>query len=91
MRYLSDQFVLYTTPANHTGVGTQSLLEVSDLPISGLAQLRLSSESDALTEVRVRLPRALAATAAAIVDLETRCVQLPKPCPDPPARTTRSP
>lgn len=80
LRYLSDQFVLYTTPANRTGLGTESLLEVADLPISGLTQLRLSSEGDALTEIRVRLPRGLAAADAAIIDLETRCVQQPKPC-----------
>ncbi len=87
VRYLSDQFVLYTTPANHSGLGTESLFQASDLPISGLTLLRLASDTDALTELRVRLPRALAATTAAIIDLETRCVQQPKPCTAAPVGT----
>lgn len=80
VRYLSDRFVSYTTPANQTGLGTESLFEPSNLPVTGLTFLSLDTVASALTEVRIRLPSGMAATTAAIMDLETGCVQLPKAC-----------
>jgi len=79
LSYLSDRFVEYTTPANRTGVGTDGLLQASDLPIRGLSILTLSGQAD-LTELRVRLPANLNAVAAAVMQLETACVQLPQGC-----------
>jgi hypothetical protein len=82
LRYLTDHFVEYATPANRTGLGTDGLLEMSDLPIRGLTFLNLQTEANALTEVRVRLPAALNAAAQAIVQLETACLQLKQGCRD---------
>jgi hypothetical protein len=80
VRYLSDRLVEYTTAPNRTGLGTAGLLEMSNLPIRGLTMLNLEDEVNALTEVRVRLPPALSPVAAAIVKLETTCVQLQRGC-----------
>jgi hypothetical protein len=80
LTYLSDRLVQYTTPPNRAGLGTAGMLEVSDLPVRGLTILTLESEANALTEVRVRLPAGLNAVAAAIVQLETTCVQLARGC-----------
>lgn len=92
LSYLSDRFVEYTTPANHTGLGTDGLLQPSDLPISGLSILTpetpVTQEApatqeapvDSLTEVRVRLSAGLNAVSAAIMQLETACVQLQRGC-----------
>ena len=56
LQYLSDRFVEYTTPPNHTGLGTDSMFEASNLPIRGLTILNLADEANSLIEVRVRLP-----------------------------------
>jgi hypothetical protein len=80
LRYLSDRFVEYTTPAHHAGIGTEGLLETSDLPITGLTILNVQAEADSITEVRVRLPGSLNPLAEAIVQLETACVQLRRGC-----------
>jgi hypothetical protein len=80
LRYLSDRFAEYTTPPNRTGLGTDGLLEMSDLPVRGLTLLNLATEVNTLTEVRVRLPAGLNPVADAIVQLETACVQLPRGC-----------
>ncbi len=78
--YLSDQFVEYTTPANRAGLGTDGLLEISDLPVTGLTILNPEAEVNTLTEVRVRLPARLSVVAEAIVELESACVQRPRGC-----------
>jgi hypothetical protein len=78
--YLSDRLVRYTTPANRAGLGSAGMLEVSELPVRGLAILNLGSEANSLTEVRVRLPAGLSAVAEAVVQLETTCVQLARGC-----------
>lgn len=83
LTYLSDQFVEYTTPANHTGLGTDGLLEMSDLPIRGLTLLNPQAQVNTLTEVRVRLPPGLSAVAETIVQLQTACVQRPRGCRGP--------
>jgi hypothetical protein len=80
LRYLSDRFVEYTTPPNRTGLGTDGLLEMSDLPVRGLTLLNLAVEANTLTEVRVRLPVGLNPVADSIVQLETACVQLSRGC-----------
>jgi hypothetical protein len=80
LRYLSDRFVEYTTPANHTGLGTDGLMEVSNLPVRGLTILNLEADVNSLTEVRVRLPASLSSVAEVIMQLETTCIQLPGRC-----------
>jgi len=83
LNYLSDRFVEYTTPPNRTGVATDGLLQTSNLPVRGLSILTLSGQAgqaDSLTEIRVRLPTALNAVAAAVMQLETACVQLRRGC-----------
>ncbi len=80
LTYLSDRLVQYATPPNRAGLGTAGMLEVSDLPVRGLAILNLESEANSLIEVRVRLPPALNAVTEAVVQLETTCVQLPRGC-----------
>jgi hypothetical protein len=80
VQYLSDRFVQFTTPANRTGLGTGGMLETSDLAIRGLIILNLEDETNSLTEVRVRLPGGLNSVAAAIVQLETTCIQLRGRC-----------
>jgi hypothetical protein len=80
LRYLSDRFVGYTTPPNRTGLGTDGMFEMSNLPVKGLIILNLESEVNSLTEVRVRLPAGLNSVAEAIVQLETACVQLQRGC-----------
>jgi hypothetical protein len=80
LSYLSDRLVEYSTPANRTGLGTEGLLETANLPVRGLTVLNPESETNALTEVRVRLPAALNAEAEAIVRLETTCLQLKQGC-----------
>jgi hypothetical protein len=80
LRYLSDRFVEYVTPADHTGLGTDGLFEVSNLPVRGLTILNLDADVNSLIEFRLRLPAALNSLAEAIVQLETTCVQLPRGC-----------
>ena len=80
LRYLSDRFVEYTTPPNRTGLGTDGMFEMSNLPVRGLTILNLETEVNSLTEVRVRLPAGLNSVAEAIVQLETACVQLQRGC-----------
>jgi hypothetical protein len=80
LRYLSDRFVEYTTPANRTGFGTDGLIKMSNLPIRGLTILNLDAEVNSLIEVRVKLPASFNAVAAAIVQLETACLQLQRGC-----------
>jgi hypothetical protein len=80
LRYLSDRFVEYTTPPNRTGLGTDGMLEMSNLPVRGLTILNLEAEVNSLTEIRVRLPAALHSVAEAIVQLETACLQLQRGC-----------
>jgi hypothetical protein len=81
LQYLSDRLVQFTTPGNHEGLGTQSMLESSSLPIRGLAILSLEDETKALTEVRVRMPAVQNAVAEGILRLEAACVQLSRGCP----------
>jgi hypothetical protein len=76
LRYLSDRFVEYTTPANNTGLGTDGLMEMSNLPVRGLTILNLEAEVNSLTEVRVRLPANLSSVAEVIMQLETTCIQV---------------
>jgi hypothetical protein len=78
--YLSDRLAEYTTPANRSGLGTDSLLEPSDLPIQGLTLLNPDVIADALTELRIRLPPPLIAVENAVIELETRCLQLRQGC-----------
>lgn len=80
LTYLSDRLVQYTTPSNRAGVGTAGVLEVSDLPVKGLAILNLQAETNALIEVRIRLAPGMNGVAGAVVQLETTCVQLPRGC-----------
>ncbi len=78
--YLSDRLAEYTTAANRPGLGTDSLLEVSDLPIHGLTMLNPEVVADALTEFRIRLAQPQGALEDAIIELETRCLQLRQGC-----------
>jgi hypothetical protein len=80
LEYLSDRFVEYTTPANSTGLGTDGMLEMSELPVMGLTIVNLAADVNTLIEVRVRLPAGLMPVKQAIVQLETVCVQLPRGC-----------
>jgi hypothetical protein len=80
LKYLSDRFAEYTTPPNRTGLGTDGMFEMSNLPIRGLTILNLETEANSLTEVRVRLPAGLNSVAEAILQLETACVQLQRGC-----------
>ena len=80
LRYLTDRFVEYTTPANRTGLGTDGLFDMSNLPVRGLTILNLEAEANGLTEVRVRLPAGLNSVAETIVQLETACLQLQRGC-----------
>ena len=80
--YLSDRLAEYTTAAGKSGLGTDSLLEPSDLPIRGLTLLNPEVVADALTEFRIRLPPALNSVENAIIELETRCLQLRQGCRD---------
>ena len=80
LQYLSDRFVEYTTPANRTGLGTDGMLDMSNLPIRGLTILNLVDDANSLIEVRVRLPPNLSSLAEPILTVETLCIQLPKGC-----------
>jgi hypothetical protein len=80
LQYLSDRLVEFVTPPNHTGLGTEGLFEMSDLPVRGLITLNLQDEVNSLTELRVRLPAGLNSVAAAIMQLETTCLQLRGRC-----------
>jgi hypothetical protein len=80
LQYLSDRFVQYSTPANSQGLGTEGMLDMSDLPIRGLTILNLQAEMVSLTEVRVRLPPGLNSVQEMIMQLETGCVQLRGGC-----------
>jgi hypothetical protein len=80
LQYLSDRFVEYTTPANRPGLGTDGMLDVSNLPIRGLTILNLLDNANSLIEVRVRLPPNLSLLAEPILTVETSCIQLPKGC-----------
>jgi hypothetical protein len=80
INYLSDRFVAYTTPANHTGLGTDGMFEMSDLPVRGLTILNLQAEANNLSEFRLRLPSGLNGVAETILQLEATCVQLPRGC-----------
>lgn len=78
--YLTDRLIDYTTPANRAGLGTDSLLDTSHLPVRGLTVFNPETEVNALTEIRVRLPAALNDLQDAIVRLETVCLQLKQGC-----------
>jgi hypothetical protein len=80
VQYLSDRFVQFTTPPNRSGLGTDGMLATSDMAVRGLIILNLEDQTDSLTEVRVRLPGSLNSIAAAIVQLETICIQLHGRC-----------
>ena len=80
LQYLSDRLLAYTTPARHTGLGTDSMFESSDLPIRGVTIFNPNGEIKSMTELRVRLPEAQRALGDAILDLETRCFQLQQGC-----------
>lgn len=80
LQYLSDRFVEYTTPANREGLGTDGMLDMSNLPVRGLTILNLVAEANSLIEVRVRLPPNLNSLTEPILTVETSCVQLPKGC-----------
>jgi hypothetical protein len=82
LQYLSDRFIRYTTPAHRNGLGTESLLEPSNLPIRGLTILNPERDTHSLTEVRIRLPTGLNPVAEVIVQLETACLQLQRGCRD---------
>lgn len=80
LRYLSDRFVLYSTPASIAGLGTDALLEPASLPVRGMAILNPDADTNTITEVQIRLPAALRSVQESIVQLETACVQLPQGC-----------
>jgi len=80
LRYLSDRITQFTTPPNRSGLGTDGMLEMSNAPIKGLITLDLESELNAVTELRVRLPPNLNSVTAAIIKLETVCLQLQQGC-----------
>jgi len=80
LQYLSDRFVEYTTLANRMGLGTDGMLDMSNLPIRGLTILNLVEEANSLIEVRVRLPPNLNSLTEPILSVEASCVQLPKGC-----------
>jgi hypothetical protein len=80
IQYISDRLVQFTTPANRTGLGTDGLFEPSDWAVRGLIVLNLERDVNSLTEVRVRLPAALNAVAATVLQLETTCIQLQGGC-----------
>jgi hypothetical protein len=82
IKYLSDRFAQYTTPANRAGLGTAGVLEMSNLAVRGVIVLNLERETNTLTEVQVRLPPGLGAVAEAILQLETACVQRARGCRD---------
>jgi hypothetical protein len=83
VKYLSDRLVEFFTPANHSGIGTDDMLEASTMPIRGLMILNLENEAAALTEVRVRLPSNLSSEPEAILQLEATCIQSQKTCRGP--------
>lgn len=58
LHYLSKEAVEFTTPANHDGEGTQSLLTKSSLPITGFVML--TGEELSCTTLAIRLPPDLA-------------------------------
>jgi len=64
LRYLSKEAVEFTTPANHDGEGTHTLLVKSDLPISGVVML--TGEELSCTTLAVRLPSELSFLAPVI-------------------------
>jgi hypothetical protein len=80
IQYISDRLVQFITPANRTGLGTDGMFEMSDWAVRGLTILNLERDVNTLTEVRVRLPPAVDAVAATILQLETTCIQLPAGC-----------
>jgi hypothetical protein len=80
LQYLSDRLVEFVTPPSHTGLGTEGLFDMSDLPVRGLVILNLQDEVNSLIELRVRLPAGLNSVAAAIIQLETTCLQLHGRC-----------
>jgi hypothetical protein len=80
IQYISDRLVQFITPAHRTGLGTDGMFETSDWAVTGLIILNLERDVNSLTEVRVRLPPALTAVAATVVQLETTCIQLPGGC-----------
>jgi hypothetical protein len=77
---LSDRLVEYTTAGGHSGLGTDTLLEPNDQPIRGLTTLNPEVLTDALTEFRIRLGAPMAPVEEAIIELETRCLQLSRGC-----------
>jgi hypothetical protein len=80
LQYLSDRLLEYTTPAHASGLGTDSLFQASELPIAGVTMLKPENLPAALIELRLRLPASLQAVGDAILDLETRCLQLRQGC-----------
>jgi hypothetical protein len=80
VKYLSDRLVEFSTPANHPGIGSDDMLEVSAAPIRGLMILNLENEVDTLTELRIRLPPNLNSLAEAILQLQATCMQSQKTC-----------
>jgi hypothetical protein len=80
VQYLSDRLVQFTTPPNRAGLGTDGMFETSDLAVRGLIILNLEDATNSLTEVRVRLAGGLNSIAAAIVQLETTCIQVHGRC-----------
>ena len=64
LHYLTKQAVEFTTPANHDGEGTHTLLVKSDLPITGVVML--TGEELSCTTLAIRLPPELASLAPTI-------------------------
>jgi hypothetical protein len=64
LHYLSKEAVEFTTPANHDGEGTHSLLTKSSLPITGVVML--TGEELNCTMLTIRLPPDLAYLASII-------------------------
>lgn len=64
LHYLSKESVEFTTPANHDGEGTHTLLVKNDLPITGVVML--TGQELSCTTLAVRLPPDLAKLAPTI-------------------------
>jgi len=80
VQYLTDRLAEYTTAANRSGLGTDSVFEVSNLPVRGLTLLTPTAGVNSLTEVRVRVGGGSGAVEEGIMQLETACLQLQRGC-----------
>ena len=80
---IGDRMVEFSTPARSAGFGTEGLLTQSGLPIRGIVALNPATEETGISVLRVRLPPGQETLSAAILGIETRCLQKLQGC-DPP-------